>query len=365
MRSHFKDESDEDPIDRAERLIAEGQAQSAVSLLSERIQARQGGLLVHLALVRALIAAGEVERAVEVAHEAARINPDVGAAAVAFGKALAGAGRLPTAIAEFQRALRIEPNLVAARGELGRAWLEAGEPDRAREALAAIPPEEFPDVAELVLRAEKMRTRTRSDPGYVRHLFDQFSADYDKRMRGELGYAAPENLKSLAVLVMPGRTALSILDLGCGTGLSGAVFKPMADRLDGVDLSPKMIAQARARGIYDELIVGDVESEPVCGGPYDLVLAADTLVYLGDLDRVLKHALRLLRPGGFFLFTVEKEDGEGFSLGPKRRWRHSPAYLRELSVRTGFSVAGLIECTPRREAGLPVPGLSVALDKEK
>ena len=72
-------------------------------------------------------------------------------------------------------------------------------------------------------------------------------ADYDARMIGQLGYAAPQILRDLAEMVMPGREQLAILDLGCGTGLAGAVFKPLAARLDGVDLSPAMIEKARAR----------------------------------------------------------------------------------------------------------------------
>jgi predicted TPR repeat methyltransferase len=364
MRSLFKDELGEDPIVQAERMIERGQAAGAVSLLRARIEAHRGGLLAHLALVRALTVLGEAEHALDVARETARANPSVAAAAVALGRALAGSGQLPSAIAEFQRALRIDPHLEAARAELGRAWLEAGEPDRALEAFSAIAPEAVPDLGELVSRAESVRRQTRSDPGYVRHLFDQFSTDYDKRMRSELGYAAPEILRSLAALVMPRRSVLSVLDLGCGTGLSGVAFKPTAARLDGVDLSPKMIAKARARGIYNELIVGDIENQPV-GGSYDLILAADTLVYLGDLEPVVAHAVQRLYPGGHFLFTVEKEDGHGFSLGTRRRWRHSVAYLRQLTEHSGFAVAGLVECVPRTEAGMPVQGLAVALEKIK
>jgi predicted TPR repeat methyltransferase len=203
----------------------------------------------------------------------------------------------------------------------------------------------------------------------VRHLFDQFSGDYDNRMRGPLAYAAPEILRDLADMVMHGRTQLSILDLGCGTGLAGAAFKPLAARLDGLDLSPAMVEKARARGIYDDLMVGDIEA--ALGAPghssnlmvaYDLILAADTLVYLGDLAPVFRGARSRLAAEGYFLFTVEAQDGAGdFSLGPKRRWRHADAYLRATAAAAGFTVAGLVSAAPRREANLPVAGFAVAL----
>ena len=126
-----------------------------------------------------------------------------------------------------------------------------------------------------------------------------------------------------------------------------------------------MIAKARARGIYDHLTVGDLESALAQTGPaYDLILAADTLVYLGDLAPAFAGAAGRLSPEGFFLFTVEKaEEGfaPGFALGPKRRWRHSEAYLRDTAQKAGLSVAGLLEAAPRQEANQPVEGFAVAL----
>jgi predicted TPR repeat methyltransferase len=180
-------------------------------------------------------------------------------------------------------------------------------------------------------------------------------------MRQHLHYAAPEILLGLAVMVMPGREQLSILDLGCGTGLAGEVFQPLAARLDGIDLSPAMIEKAKARGIYDHLAVADLESALAQDGPaYDLILAADTVVYLGDLTALFAHAAARLAPDGFFLFTVEKADA-GFELGPKRRWRHAESYLRETAQKAGLTVAGLITAAPRREANQPVEGFAVAL----
>lgn len=163
-------------------------------------------------------------------------------------------------------------------------------------------------------------------------------------------------------MVMPGREQLAVLDLGCGTGLAGVVFNPLAARLDGVDLSPAMIEKARARNIYDHLQVADLETalaQP--GPPYDLILAADTLVYLGDLTAVFHGARARLTPDGYFLFTTETKGGEGFELGPKRRWRHSEVYLRMTAQACGLSVAGLVAATPRHEANQPVEGFAVAL----
>ncbi len=293
------------------------------------------------------------------AREAALLHPTDPQAALAHGTALLAAERLPEAIGELQRALRLDHESVAARHALGLAWLAAGEPEKALESLRRLDGVEAETAA-----AHAMLARPRSDPDYVRHLFDQFARDYDARMLGALSYRGHEILRELSELVIPGRDGLAILDLGCGTGLTGAAFKDKAARLDGIDLSPAMVEKARARGIYDSLAVGDIEAMPEPDkAPYDLLLAADTLLYLGDLAAVFAAGRARLGPGGFFLFTVERQEGEGFALGPKRRWRHSEAYLREEAARAGFDVAGCVACTPRSEAHVPVDGLAVALSR--
>ena len=354
-----------DPIETAELLIASGQAREAARGLQARLAAGRGGLLARLTVIKALLAAGDPQAALAQAREAAALNPDAAVATLALGECLLAAsennsGALPAAIAELQRTLRLDPGLVRARELIAAAWLKAGEAGKALENLQAL---ENPPPG-MIAACEAIRCAPRSDPCYVRHLFDQFSADYDQRMIGQLSYAAPQILLDLAGMVMPGRKNLALLDLGCGTGLAGAVFKPLAARLDGVDLSPAMIEKARARGIYDDLSVADLETALAGAGPqYDLILAADTLVYLGDLAPVFQTAHCRLTPDGYFLFTVEKAEGTGFELGPKRRWRHSEAYLRGLAEGAGFVLAGLVAAAPRHEANQPVEGFAVALSR--
>ena len=351
----------EHPLEQAERLLAGGRAAEAAAILARLVAEGRGGLLARLCCARALTQAGEPARALEVARETAALHPGLAEAALGLGEVLLEIEQLPTAIAEFQRALRLDPDCGEARLLLGCAWLQAGEAERALDAFSALDPQTA-GLAEKIGRAEAMRAQARCDAGYVRHLFDQFSADYDARMVSHLSYRAPQILRELADLVLPGRDRLAVLDLGCGTGLSGEAFRDRAARLDGVDLSPAMIGKARARRIYDGLAVGDIEQ--VAGdAAYDLVIAADTLVYLGDLDTLMGTVLAALKPQGHFLFTVEAKDGEAHELGPKRRWRHSENYLRALAQSRGFDVAGFMLCVPRMEAHAPVNGFAVALRK--
>jgi predicted TPR repeat methyltransferase len=353
----------DDTQDHALDLMAQGRPKDAAAFLRRRIESGRGGLLARILFVRALIACGEGQLAFAVAQETARINPEVAVAASILGEALLAMSLPGPAIGEFQRALRLDPYLVEARFQLGAAWLMAGEPGKALDEFALVPSGTITNLDDWISEAKALKEKPRAAPGYVRHLFDEFSADYDERMKGSLGYRAPELLRELKDMTLPGTRKLDILDLGCGTGLSGLAFHDVAARIDGIDLSPQMVIKARARNVYANLSVADIETALAEGPSYDLILAADTLVYLGDLAPVFTGASARLRYGGFFLFTVEAKEGEGFELGPKRRWRHSDPYLREVAAKSGFSVAGMLQCVPRTEAGEPVPGLAVALSR--
>lgn len=352
----------EDRLAQAEALTGAGRAAEAVQLIRTLIEAGRGGLLARLALARALAAAGEIQAALAEARETAMLHPGIALAQAALGEALLEAEALPAAIAEFQRALRFDPGLASARYDLGRAWLKAGEAQKALEIFSELTAEDVPDLDPQIEAAKRMLNTPRSDAGYVRHLFDQFAGDYDQRMVQGLSYAGPQILRGLAALVMAGRAQLRILDLGCGTGLAGLAFRDLAARLDGIDLSPVMIEKARARGVYDSLTVGDLENALLTEDTrYDLILAADTLVYLGDLALVFARAAGRLAQDGYFLFTTENHAGAGFALGPKRRWRHSCDYLKAAAAEAELEVAGLVACAPRTEANIAVEGLACAL----
>ena len=201
----------------------------------------------------------------------------------------------------------------------------------------------------------------------VREAFDSVASRYDQMVLHELDYRGHLLLRELAVRVLgPLVPPWSILDLGCGTGLAGECFKDMArgGRLDGVDVSPAMIEEARRRQVYDDLIVADIETVLAAEGPsYGLILSADAMVYLGDLAPTFAGVAKRLSPGGIFLFTCEAKHGDGWELTEANRFRHSESYLREQSGRAGLSWVELMECTPRRERTKPVAGYAIVLRK--
>jgi predicted TPR repeat methyltransferase len=125
-----------------------------------------------------------------------------------------------------------------------------------------------------------------------------------------------------------------------------------------------MIEAARQRGVYDDLTLGDIETVLAAPGrSYDLILAADTMIYIGDLATVFAGVARHLEQGGYYLFAVESMPGSGWEQSPMNRFRHSEAYLRAEAAKAGLEFADMIERPLRHEASQPVAGFAVALRK--
>ena len=199
---------------------------------------------------------------------------------------------------------------------------------------------------------------------YIRRLFDQYAARFDTALTERLAYRGPAVLrKAVEDAVHAAQRPLrfcSVLDLGCGTGLAGAAFAPLADRLVGVDLSPAMVAQAESKQLYDRLITGELaaflKEELDKGESYDLVVAADVFVYVNDLASVLAAAAT---PSGVLAFTVETHPDGGVKLLQTLRYAHSEPYIRRALTEAGLTAASLAKAAVRSEKGVPVDSLVV------
>lgn len=176
----------------------------------------------------------------------------------------------------------------------------------------------------------------RAPAGYVRETFDAFAAGFEHRVVDELGYRVPGLL--VALVRSQGRSGLDVLDLGCGTGLVGTALGPLARSLAGVDLSPRMLEEAARKGCYTALHDADIAPWLAQAGPasFDLVVAADVFIYIGDLQEIVREVRRLLRPGGLFAFSVEVCEAGEFQLQPTGRFAQSRAYVEGLAARHGL-----------------------------
>lgn len=200
--------------------------------------------------------------------------------------------------------------------------------------------------------------------GYIQSLFDGYAAKFETSLTGHLSYRGPQLL--LDTLTRAGAPASfdNVLDLGCGTGLAGDLFRPLSKRLTGVDLSGGMLAVARTKTLYDDLVEAEAMTflRGADEGAYDLILAADVFIYFHELEQIGAPIARALKPGGLLAFSVETHDGDGVILRDTLRYAHSRAHVR--AAIPGLTLLSLEDASTRTEKGVPVPGLVVVAKKE-
>ena len=354
-------------LEHAALLADSGDAAGAYAAARQALDLRPDARRALLLAARLALAAARPDDAARHARAAAHLDSGDAEAALLSGQAALAAGALPEAIESLQRATRLSPDDAAARVALGRAWIAAAEPEKAvphlRRAIAIDPGDALE--ARAWLAAATDGPAADLPPDFIRALFDQYADRFDGELRGVLGYRAPEELAALVERVIgPPQRALDVLDLGCGTGLSGEAFRPFARTLVGVDLSPRMAEKARARNIYARVEVGDMTAMLQRTDSFHLIVAVDALGYVGDLAQTFRAARAALRPPGWFAATVEKNpDPNGIVLSPARRFRHGEVYIRRTAAAAGLVCAAFAETTLRRDRDQPVIGLAFVLTR--
>ena len=271
------------------------------------------------------------------------------------------------AIDLLEQALEIAPAFAAGWFDLGDWREQVGQREGAilafERALAADPSDRYG--AGLRLRLLNIGGHAMS-ADYVRSVFDQYASRFDQALAA-LSYTAPELLfrEIVALCAERGRACQfgTMLDLGCGTGLSGVPLRGAVEWMEGVDLSPGMVEQARRKNIYDKLETGDLtevlDRHVLSDARFNLIVAADVFVYCADLNLIASLTSQILANDGLFAFTVETHPGGGVVLGATLRYAHGEAHVRDALRAAGLSVLRLREVSTRLEADVPVPGLLV------
>ena len=274
--------------------------------------------------------------AVEMLKKAIEVDPESADAQHYCGASMKELGKIDSAAQCFNRALEINPELV-----------------QSRHMLASIGLAEVPEKA---------------DARYVAELFDEYANKFEEHLVEGLEYRQPGELKELLspLLGLP-EHQIDVLDLGCGTGLCAPLFKPWSRSLTGVDLSPRMIAWAEKRCLYDKLIIGDLlEPLSVADGCYGLILAADVFVYIGKLDEVIKNCSQSLCQNGILAFSVEllQEENTDYILHTGGRYAHTKRYIEKLVDNTPLSIYTARQTIQRKEKGEDVKAIIFVLIKQ-
>ena len=288
-----------------------------------------------------------------------------------YARLLAETGDFADAAELMEQALEQSPGWAAGWFRLAEYAEKSGRKEAAIAALETVvgldPTDVFGAGLKLALLGATDMPATPS-PHYVERLFDDYASRFDTSLVERLAYSVPEKLTALLLdrLGQDVRFPL-VTDLGCGTGLFGQRIRAHAGRLEGFDLSANMLAKAGEKAVYDHLAQADLSRPAERSGLFsgtlaearaDLASAADVLMYLGDLSEVFVSAARILRPGGFFAFSVE-DGGEGAEpiLRPSLRYAHPEAFIRRRAAENGFDILAVTREVIRVDAGQPIHGL--------
>jgi predicted TPR repeat methyltransferase len=346
-----------------------GDPVEAEGLLRRSTEAEPSNPHAWLNLGNVLVILGKQEEARAAFTRATELAPDLAMAWFNLGVCLGRCKRPLEAASALHRALKIEPGYLPAYEYLGHVLYRLGNFAEAaelyREWLVYDP--DNPIARHMLAATSGQGAPSRAADEYVRQVFDGFADSFDERL-ASLRYRAPQLVAQRLERDASGDAPLEILDAGCGTGLCGPLLAPLARRLVGVDLSVAMIEKARARGVYAELVPGELcafmRTRPAA---FDVVVSADTLVYFGALEEPLRAARRCLRAGGRLIFTVERLDPgrepasgkPSYRLEPHGRYSHSEGYVRALLEEAGFGAISIETGVLRWERGAEVAGLIV------
>jgi len=263
------------------------------------------------------------------------------------------------AIACYRRVLALNPGYIPAANNLAYLHHRAGEVDQAAHYYGQVLELRPEDESVRYLLAALLGIPLDQAPdAYVRDFFDTYAEDFEHNLVEELGYDNPQQLFG-CLCRSSGQDAACAhgLDLGCGTGLSGLAFQGMVAVLDGIDLSGNMLAQAARKGCYGQLHQDSISHHLTSTlETYDLFLATDVFIYVGDLLPTFTAAQAISRPEALFCFSTEHLDAAGFQLLPTGRFAYSSIYIREIAAATGWTVLAQEPARLRRERDAWITG---------
>ena len=317
---------------------------AALRLLAKALALRPDYIEAHNNLGNMLRDMGRLEDAIDSFGKALALDPENAVLHYNAGNTLKALRRPEDAVASYRKALAINPDFTEVHTNLGYTLVKLGRSD---EALA-----EFRRVLELdssnsvsthMVAALTGETTEAAPRDYVLKLFDDYAAEFEDHLVAGLGYHVPALMRQATDrLTNAKETFPRALDLGCGTGLVVECFRDIVGEFHGVDLSPRMLARAREKDLYDALFQEDVleflEHRDRAAPGYDLVLAADLFIYIGALGPIFAAIGDAMTAGGRFVFSVEHLDQGSYKLQQTGRYCQSESYIRGLASNCGFSM---------------------------
>jgi len=314
------------------------------------------------------------EKAKEYFHKALTHNQSDNISMSNLGICLYRLGDTQNAITNLQKSLKIEPNYISALNNLAVIYMDL---EKYQEGLSLIKEvisldknnylanknagllytklEDFEkakiflenalnynkddDELNFIYDSVNNKTPKKAPLDYVKSLFNNYAKNFERSLTKELDYKFPKKMCEFVIdrNDMP-NTFDSAIDLGCGTGLSGEVFRDYVDFFTGVDLSNNMLDIAEKKKIYDELLTGDICDILEKGTKkYNLFIIADVFIYIGELQDVFSKIKNRSEEGAIVIFSTEHLEGGDYKL-VKQRYRHSKNYIEKILKQNNFNL---------------------------
>lgn len=294
--------------------------------------------------------------------EAANNNPKHAELQGHLAETYLNLGQTDNALQQYIKAVALEQNRPAWQHNLAVLYLRSEQTELAKqhfEIALKLQPDNH--TAQHMLASLNASNTTKAAPSaYVKLLFDQYASYYNQHVTKTLQYAVPQLLRQAIGKFITNTTKQQyILDLGCGTGLCGIYFRDVARYLLGVDLSPTMLIEANKLGAYDALCCCNIlELIPGLNRQcFEIVLAADVFVYIGDLDIIFSQLVSIIKADGLLLFTVEEQTANStYTLQATGRYAHAQEYISNLAKLYGFTIETNDPITPRMHNEQPIAG---------
>ena len=348
-------------------LIKEDQTIKAISHYQTVLKIKPAHLAAKQNLAMAYVAVKQLQDALPYLEEIAQYNPTHAEIQAQLAEAYLDTGNTSLAIQTFEKALQLLPSNAVWQHNLAVLYLREQQPAQAllhfKAALQANP--DNPTAQHMVQALSNLDSKT-APPQYIADLFDQYSAYYDQHVKKQLQYQAPELLRQIISKHLGNAlNPMNILDLGCGTGLCSVYFRDLAKYLIGIDLSAEMLAHAKALNSYDALCQGNIcQCIPGTNSNcFDLIIAADVLVYCGDLTNIFALCATALKNTGLLAFTIEKLAIGDYHLQTTGRFAHSLQYIAAIAQQSGFIVQDHREIQLRMQQDKPIIGELYLLSK--
>lgn len=339
----------------------------AETLFRQAIQASPSRAEAYNNLANIANQFGRQDRALALYEKAMLLKPRYAEAAFNAATVKHHLNDLEGAISLYKQAIDYKAHYLEAFCNLGMAMQQLGRTNQAldtfRKVLSIQP--ENPLASHMVASLGEGGADA-APRDYVRGLFDEMADNFEDTLVGRLDYDIPAELRRLVEPYLPQKKADRLLDLGCGTGLVGVCFQDRFEHLVGVDLSARMVDEARKKNIYCDLFSMDiVEFAKTQSDRYSLVVAADVFVYLGDLSELFSALSQILENEACFIFSLEVAEGlsEGYILQQTGRYAHSLKYVEQLSAQYGFTPRERVPANIRKEKEEWVPGACLVLQR--